>query len=31
MQASTFAPIDQCVGLVTLGGTQIPGCWTVSH
>jgi hypothetical protein len=29
--ASDFAPVNQCVGLVSLGGSSIPGCWTVSR
>jgi hypothetical protein len=29
--ASDFAPVNQCVGVVSLGGTDVPGCWTVPH
>jgi len=29
--ASSFAPVNQCVGLVQLGGMPIPGCWTASR
>jgi hypothetical protein len=30
-QASNFAPANQCVGLVLLGGSPIPGCWTAGR